>query len=133
MRKEPKSIFRYKDFYKKIFKDKKKLAKMLAYYKEGYGMSELGRKYGVDHTSILYQIQKHNVVRIGKPKTFEQPKEKPLPLIPLRPKFKQSKYDNVINAPINKGHDYEHYLELTQKRYVRKFERALQDAQVSLY
>ena len=131
MRKEPKSIFRYKDFYKKIFKDKKKLAKMLAYYKEGYGMSELERKYGVDHTSILYQVRKHKVVR-GEPKTFDEQGQKRIPLVPPPPP-KQSKYEKTINAPINKGHDYEHYLELTQKRYVRKFERALQDAQASLY
>ena len=132
MREEQQSIFRHKTGYIKVFKDKKKLAKMLAYYKEGYGMSELGRKYGVDHTSILYQIQKHNVVRIGKPKTFDEQGQKRIPLVPPPPP-KQSKYEKTINAPINKGHDYEHYLELTQKRYVRKFERALQDAQAPLY
>lgn len=42
----------------RIFDDKKKLREMLSLYELGETLIFLARKYGVDHTSILYQVKK---------------------------------------------------------------------------
>ncbi len=50
MRKGDKRIF---------FNQPKKLREMLSLREQGWSLLKLGRKYGVNHTTILYQIRKN--------------------------------------------------------------------------
>lgn len=49
--------------YTKIFRNKDTLLEMLEKYSKGKTISELGREYNCDHTSIVYHVQKNNVGR----------------------------------------------------------------------
>lgn len=45
-----------------IFDDPQVLQEMLDLRKQGVGLSELGRHYGVDHSTIYYHSQRHGIV-----------------------------------------------------------------------
>src|SRR3990167_6884614 len=46
---------------KKLFLDEEKLQEMLELRKGGWSYNALAKKYGCDHTSIIYQCQKHKI------------------------------------------------------------------------
>ena len=45
-----------------IFEDGTKLIEMLSLRQQGVGPSELGRRYGVDHTTIIYHCKRNGLV-----------------------------------------------------------------------
>lgn len=47
--------------YKKVFSDLEKLQEMLYLYDKGAKVIDLARTFGVDHSSIIYQIKKHQL------------------------------------------------------------------------
>lgn len=47
--------------YNKIFNNQEKLQEMLYLYDKGASLSDLARTFGVDHSSISYQVKKHNL------------------------------------------------------------------------
>lgn len=51
--------------YIRVFDDAEKLKEMLARYLIGDTPTVLGRVYGVDHTSIIFQVKKAGVWRLG--------------------------------------------------------------------
>lgn len=46
-----------------VFSHPDVLEAMLKEYSEGYGFTELGKRYGVAHSSIYYQVKKYGVER----------------------------------------------------------------------
>lgn len=44
-----------------VFDNPTKLSQMLNFRQQGRGPSELGRCYGVDHTTIIYHCKRHGV------------------------------------------------------------------------
>jgi hypothetical protein len=56
--------------YIKVFRDKEKLTEMLRLRSQGVLTTILARHYGVDHSSILYQCRKYNIIA-GKEFIFE--------------------------------------------------------------
>ena len=53
-----------RDSYEKKFnRDPDMLMEMLELRKDGWSLTALGQKYGVDHTSVLYQCRKFNVAK----------------------------------------------------------------------
>jgi hypothetical protein len=107
------------------FRDPAVLDRMLQdYATSGLSTKALGRKYGCDHTSILYMAKKHNVQR-GVPVRIDlkiRPTElpKPKPVEPPRPKAHDyeriTKRDHIINEPINAGKTYAEYLRDYERR-----------------
>lgn len=73
---------------------------MLELCKDGWSYSELGRRYGKDHTTILYHCRKHGIRAVG------TPTEPPKP----------HKYDYIFNESINPGKSYKEYLAEAMER-----------------
>jgi hypothetical protein len=102
------------------FKDPAILQQMLQdYISSGLSTEALARKYGGDHTSILFQVKKHKVQR-GVP--LQKPiREKPV-APPLPPKYerlvpKVHKYQHIFDEPINRGKaSYAEYLAEYERR-----------------
>ena len=46
----------------KIFRDRQKLQEMFSLRQQGWSLTQLGVKFGVDHTSILYLCHKYKVL-----------------------------------------------------------------------
>ncbi len=44
--------------FNKVFKDPEKLETLIGFLKEGYSYASIGRHFGVDHTSIIWQAKK---------------------------------------------------------------------------
>jgi len=112
--------------YSKIFQrnpDKRK--EMLELYRCGYSSKELGRIYDCDHTSILHWVHKYNV----KQETTKELKKTTLLKKPtLGEQIKgvlQNKWQPTGEEKINKGHDYEWYLEQEKLKNMSKIERKI--------
>lgn len=95
-----------------IFKDPNKLQEMFTLRKAGWSSTLLSKKYGCDHTTILYECRKYGIyperlIRINKERIImATPK-------PIKPKTQQQthKYAHLIFEPLNQGKMYRSYLE----------------------
>jgi hypothetical protein len=89
------------------------------YISSGLTTAALGRKYGCDHTSILFQVKKHKVQR-GVP--LQKPIREKSVEPPPPPKYerlvpKVHKYDHIFDEPINRGKaSYAEYLAEYERR-----------------
>lgn len=101
---------------------------MLELRKQGWSYSALGRRYGKDHTTILYHCEKANVapeVPVVIQKTFKnekiinvaiEPKEKEIPKPPPKP----DKYANIISPKEKKLRSYASYLKEALRRPIER-------------
>jgi len=95
-----------------IFDNEKILHEMLALRAKGLGLSELGRKYGVDHSTIFYHIKKSGMATVQR--VVQKPKDVVKPRISVE--VIQFSYIDFRGEPINPGKDYKEYLEECEKR-----------------
>ena len=96
-------------FYR-VMNDETKLIEMLTLFAEGHSANSLGRKYGLDHTTILYHVKKYKVIKGSAKELKKLPVAIKNKVTPPPPKPKLTKYDHIINAPVNAGKTYEEYL-----------------------
>lgn len=105
---------RYEKFFQRNVHN---LQEMLTLYEDGWSSVALGRKYGCDHTSILYQVKKHGItqrrVRVGITET------KNVLYYPVPHKKEKGKYDHLIEESINPGKSYREYVEENKQRHPR--------------
>lgn len=103
------------------FQDPDVLREMLEYYASGTGKALLGRRYGVDHTTIMYHIRKHGVKRgkyveltLKTNKVLEEIADADEHLRQLenapKPPKKTYKYQALFEEPVNPGKNYADYL-----------------------
>ena len=122
-----------------VFDDPKVLNEMLELRKSGWTLTALGRKFGVDHTSIMYQIRKNLQDYVKLPKrnytcicgikifhpgrcrkcyllsrkpTSHNSRLSP-PIVPLRKVVGNKEETEFVDGTIEKinlGHDYQWYL-----------------------
>jgi hypothetical protein len=94
---------------------------MLELRAKGWTYSELGRKYGKDHTTIMHSCKKFGVVpnqpvpaqRIPKvPSDPFQEEERPM----KKKKKIQDKYAYIFDEPVNPGKTYAQYMADARKR-----------------
>lgn len=106
--------------YVKLFRDKKVLQEMLELVKQGYSYSFLSRKFGVDRSSILYQVRKHKIERLVK---ITKPKfPKSYPQDGKLFKLKDYYVDAFTKEKINTGLlDYKSYIKAEQDRKWKEF------------
>ena len=104
--------------YTKVFRNYDLLTEMLTLRALGSSFMALGEKYGVDHSSIVYQCQKHSVVAMMTQSIMvmkTEPKEKivysykPAPLV-------DGVWANQEGEKINVGRSYQEYLEIENRR-----------------
>lgn len=92
------------------------LNEMLKLRVAGWGYSALGRKFNLDHTTIIYHCKKFNVhpsaVALKKVKFWRKEKEEESVLTPMRP----YKYDYLLYEKMNPGKNYAQYLKDVEKR-----------------
>ena len=98
------------------------LVEMLHLYSKGESALSLSNKYNVDHSSILYQIKKHNVKRgvpvRDKPAITQEARDALIMAERIRYlKGLESPYEKIITSPVNEGHSYGHYLKVENKRH----------------
>ncbi len=104
---------RKRENYIKVFqKDPEKLERMLRMREEGYSAAELGRIFGVDHTSILHQCRKYKTKPFKKKIAYKPEKIK---------SWIRSREPILKREGINLGKDlYEDYLKENQdKEFIR--------------
>ena len=100
------------------------LEEMFELRRAGWSYSALGRKYGKDHTTILFHCEKHNVApemplqaRI-RPATASEVVEK-IKLHQEPPKAvqkpKEDKYANILYPKTKPGRNYKSYLKKAMK------------------
>ena len=77
---------------------------MLTLRDSGWSVVALAVRFNCDHSSIIYQCNKHKV-RIGGKVTMGAKQY----LKKLR--LEKEKYSAITSENINQGHDYAHYLE----------------------
>lgn len=53
------TIHKQREHYTKVFRDNEKLKEMLSLRLSGWSYPRLAARYSVDHTSVIYQCQKH--------------------------------------------------------------------------
>lgn len=107
-----------REHYTKVFRNYDLLTEMLSLRAEGSSFMALGDKYGVDHSSIVYQCQKHSVVvamtnPIIVQRTMQKEKVvaiKPQPLIDGVWQVTES------GEKVNVGRSYQEYLEIANRR-----------------
>lgn len=115
--------------YIRVFEnDPAKLAEMLQRYIKGEPAAVLGRAYGVDHTSIIFQAKKAGVWHTGvqkvpAPRVKPEPAPKPPKVAPEPPK-KVYKYQPVFDQKDKKcpGKDYAEYAAEAAARMFAKFQ-----------
>lgn len=106
--------------YRRVFNDKEKLNEMLGLARQGHSYSSLGRLYGVDHTSIMFQCSKHGVTNGV---MYLQKKGRYYP-----PKAKKRGYNtnNPAEEQINYGlPSYHAYLRADRLRKLGKVDKLL--------
>lgn len=97
----------------RIFEDIKKLHEMLALREQGAGLSELGRRYGVDHSTIFYHSRKNGVAMLVTVSGIRQPVDRPVHVtISLSGNVRMA--DD--GSPLNQGKNYAEYLEERENR-----------------
>lgn len=95
----------------RVFQDSSKLNEMLKLHSSGTGLSELGRKYGVDHSTIFYHVKKHALMTVSGMDGVGQPRV----IIQGSTAVVRIAYDG---SPINQGKDYADYIrEQREKRW----------------
>lgn len=87
--------------YKRVFDDKEKLQKMLVLRDVGWSYNALAIRFNVDHSSIIYQCQKHKEL-------FNQPDK--LTIYKKDALKEKYKYKDLLNERICKGKNYAEYL-----------------------
>ena len=66
-----------------IFDNRKILHEMLALRAKGLGLSELGRKYNVDHSTIFYHIKKSGMATVQR--VVQKPKDVDVAIFHITP------------------------------------------------
>lgn len=87
---------------------------MLAAYKKGHSAKSLGAEYGVDHSSIIYQVQKHKCWR-GHARRYTRK------LVTMRKMTKRvaKQVENVptdVGESVNAGKSYAEYMADDRRR-----------------
>lgn len=98
---------------------------MLELRRQGVSYSELGRKYGKDHTTIMHSCKKFGVVPntpmpqgINLKKASDTPlNEEEEPVVKLNI---QDKYAYIFDQAVNPGKTYQEYLAEARKRPIEK-------------
>lgn len=111
-----------------IFKDHQRLNEMLALRRQNVGPSQLGVRYGVDHSTIIYHCKRNGVVvKNGRVVAVISSgmvaiaahaaivKVKPQPRVVIQFGVPKVVLD-FDGQPINQGHDYAEYIALKRKR-----------------
>lgn len=91
------------------------LHEMFSFRRAGWSYSDLGRKYGKDHSTIMHHCRKYGIVaevlisrrkpRILKKRQGVLPKVKKSPTVP-----KTDKYAHILYPPTKKARSYKSYL-----------------------
>lgn len=112
--------------YIRVFqKDPKKLQEMLCLRARGWSLPDLGRRFDVDHSSILYHCKKHDVeppeklLKIDDKDIEIEEKEKELLGGELTKKIKKYKNQDLIiegEGKINEGKSYKEYRAESERR-----------------
>lgn len=98
-----------------VFDDVKKLHEMLALREGGAGLSELGRMYGVDHSTIFYHSKKNGIV----PPAVTTVSARPAPVKRIHVTISLSGIQVRLaddGSPVNAGKDYAEYLKEQEDR-----------------
>ena len=128
--------------YIKVFNDLDKLLEMLNLALDGVKYTDLGRKYDVDHSSIIYQCQKYGVSNkvslsknlskedLGIKEKNDSPdslEEKPLFKVPM-PMDNKRVYnlEKLVVGEVNQGHNYKEYLRIEQLKRSGKVDKLLE-------
>lgn len=86
---------------------------MLVLRSQGMSYTALGRKYGKDHTTIMYHCRRFGITPPRKPLAYKREKVYIDPAyIPPPP----HKYDSIWNEKINPGHSYKYLLKKARER-----------------
>ena len=105
--------------YKKVFQNNPKLLQeMLDLRRQGWSFPKLGEKYGIDHSSVIWQVRKHGIkvkpglLKYGQQRNrhvrydyFSEPSEKTKPSLMIS---ESDKMKGVVM--INQGKSYSEYL-----------------------
>jgi len=98
----------------RIFEDLKKLHEMLSLRQQGAGLSELGRRYGVDHSTIFYHSRKNGLSTFVTVSGVRAPAgQTPHVTISLSGITVRMSDDG---SPMNQGKNYAEYLEEEERR-----------------
>lgn len=83
--------------------------------KDGYSLSDIGRYFGKDHTTILYHCQKAGIAS-----TSSEPKKEKIAIVKRRleprPVLQPRIEEDDDEGPRNPGMNYEDYLAIEKKR-----------------
>lgn len=100
---------------RKIFTtDEEKLSSLIGQAKFGWSSRGLADMFGCDRTSIKFQIRKHKIKKLKKPKSLKKFLSRLVRQIILEwkmkiPKEQDSKWIDTGNGRINAGKNYEDY------------------------
>lgn len=101
--------------YVRVFDDIDKLREMLELRKKGYSFLKLANIYNVDHSSIIYQVQKHRVIQPLGIKKVRLVKKGIIPtLADIKQSMENLEYEK--GERINPGKSYKEYLKDEEKR-----------------
>ena len=108
--------------YRKIFTGKPELLQeMLDLRRQGWSFPRLGKKYGIDHGSVFYQVKKHGVkVKPELLQQFHKNREYTYSLHPSQQIPITERDIKMGVVKINQGKDYREYLR-EQKIQLRDF------------
>ena len=105
-------------YFKKVFqRSPAKLKEMLISRSKGLSLLPLGRKYGVDHTTILYHVKQSGIetTHIKKEQMIliknycSKFKENPIPMIHKGAAL-SFKYQDIVDRPVHRGNSYKEIL-----------------------
>lgn len=107
-----------REHYTRVFTDSKVLKEMLALRAKGRGYSSLARRYGVDHSSIMYQCHKYHIEKNEAPKDLDKEIEEKNTKIVYKQKEEEivivirtkHKYEDLIFEKVNEGKNYVEYV-----------------------
>lgn len=119
-----------RNFYRRIFQTNPEiLQEMLYLYQNNnkWNINRLARKYDCDRTSILYQLKKYGIYKIGKKELRKKEGKPRIIILPIK-KIKIEKikpyiikpYIDERGEPVNPGKSYEEYLKEYLKKYLKK-------------
>ena len=107
----------------RIFADKKVLDKMIRLRRNGWSLSKLAVHFNCDHTSIIYQLRKHNIIKPKVRKTISV-KERVRHEVTKKAQItlNKNKYDHLWEEPVNSGKDYATLVRESHERELRRRE-----------
>lgn len=108
-----------RDTYTKVFRDYNLLTEMLSLRAVGSSYMALGEKYGVDHSSIVYQCQKHGVIASMTQEIIvmkTEPKERMVHVFKPAPLIDGVWAKDENGEKINVGRTYEEYIKIQNDR-----------------